>query len=112
MTPKMPTSSLRLVHISCPNRELAESIARHLVTAGLAATVHALPVDSFYRWDEKVVHNNEIALVARTDASRTAEIINHVMAVHPYEVPSVIETEITGGSDAYLNWVSASVVGG
>ena len=96
------------VHVTVPDRECAESIARALVTERLAACVNIVPgIQSIYRWDGELHADAEVLCLIKTEAGRFAELAARVKALHPYALPEIIAVEIAAGSPAYLDWVAA-----
>jgi periplasmic divalent cation tolerance protein len=98
------------VLIACPAGEPADSLARALVEAGLAACVNRLPgVRSTYRWKGEVVTDEEDLLVAKTTREAFAPLERFVLAHHPYDVPEIVALPILAGHAPYLAWLEASV---
>ncbi|SDC52180.1 divalent-cation tolerance protein CutA [Actinokineospora iranica] len=84
----------------------ADALASAIVDSRLGACAHIVgPITSVYRWDGKVVRDQEWRLVVKTAADRLDALIAHIKANHSYDVPMVIATEIVAGSDDYLSWV-------
>ncbi|MDP7113740.1 MAG: divalent-cation tolerance protein CutA, partial [Myxococcota bacterium] len=82
------------------------------VTARLAACVNIVPtIRSVYRWKGAIEKDEESLLVIKTTAARLAEVIEHVVRVHPYEVPEVVALPIDDGLPAYLSWLRDQVAG-
>ena len=46
-------------------------------------------------------------LVVKTRASHFDAIAAEAVALHPWEVPSIIATEITAVAPAYADWIAA-----
>jgi periplasmic divalent cation tolerance protein len=98
------------VLIACPSGEPAESLARALVEAGLAACVNRLPgVRSTYRWKGEMVTDEEDLLVAKTTREAFAALERFVLARHPYDVPEIVALPVVAGHAPYLAWLEASV---
>jgi periplasmic divalent cation tolerance protein len=101
-----PSPELRVVLCTAPDAETAETLARTLVEERLAACVNVLPgVRSFYRWQGKLEDAAELLLVVKTRADRCAALAARIQALHPYDLPEVLELAVGGGSAAYLDWV-------
>jgi periplasmic divalent cation tolerance protein len=97
---------VRVVFITVPNVECAETLARALVEERLAACVNVVPgIRSFYRWEGEVQNDPEVLLIAKTRADRCSALAARVDELHPYDLPEVLELPATGGSRAYLDWV-------
>ncbi|HVI54457.1 MAG TPA: divalent-cation tolerance protein CutA [Luteibacter sp.] len=98
------------VLIACPTGDTADTLARALVEAGLAACVNRLPgVRSTYRWKGEVVTDEEDLLVAKTTRETFAALERFVLSRHPYEVPEIVALPMVDGHAAYLAWLEASV---
>jgi periplasmic divalent cation tolerance protein len=95
---------------TCAGQEEASRIARYLVEKGLAACVNILPaVESIYRWQGAVESATEILLIIKTDSAHCVEAQAAVRQLHSYEVPEFLVLPVAGGSEAYLNWLKASL---
>lgn len=95
-----------LVLSNAPDEAVATRIADTLVSEGLAACVNiGILVQSVYRWQGVVEKATEIPLTIKTTASKQANLIERLIALHPYDVPEAIVVPIIGGYAPYLNWV-------
>lgn len=97
-----------IVHCSCPNGQVADTLARALVNERLAACVQAVAnVRSTYRWEGQLEQADEVLLLMKTTADRLDALTARIHALHPYEVPEVLAFEAVGGSAAYIQWLDA-----
>lgn len=102
----MATPSYQLVITTCPDDELAESLATTLVKEGLAACVNILPaVRSIYRWRGKVESAEERLLIVKSRVEDYAAVERRITELHSYELPEVIAVPIVTGLPAYLAWL-------
>lgn len=100
-----------LVITNCPNADVAQAIARHLVDDRLAACVNVLaPCLSIYRWQDQRCEDDEVPMLIKTTASLYPAVEAAIRKHHPFEVPEVIALDIAQGLPAYLSWVSSQVV--
>lgn len=91
-------------------RHDAEQIASELVSRRLAACVQISgPVVSTFRWQGKVETAEEWICTIKTSRSKFAAIEAAFQKLHPYEVPEIIATSITGGSSGYLAWLADQI---
>jgi periplasmic divalent cation tolerance protein len=99
-------AGVRVVLTSVPDAEVGARLARTLVEERLAACVNLVPgVQSFYRWQGQLEEAVELLLVVKTRADRSQALAARIQALHPYELPEVLELAPSGGSTAYLDWV-------
>ena len=99
-----------MVLCNCPDAATADRLASGLIEARLAACVNRLaPVQSVYRWDDRIETASEVPLLVKTTADGYPALQAWLVAEHPYEVPEIIALPLAGGLPAYLAWVSAEV---
>jgi periplasmic divalent cation tolerance protein len=102
-----------VVLMTAANREEASRIAEMLVGIRLAACVQILPeIQSVYRWQGKVVRENEVLLLAKTISNRFDELDREVRAIHSYETPEIVALPVTAVSEPYLDWLRMNVASG
>ena len=111
--PPIPQTSQALLALStCPNLEVARSLADALVERRLAACVNIVPgVESVYRWQGKIAHDRELLLVIKTQSKTLDALRQCLRELHPYEVPELITFTISDGLEEYLNWITTSMEG-
>jgi periplasmic divalent cation tolerance protein len=91
-------------------REDAGKIASALVEERLAACVQIVgPITSVYRWQGAVEEEKEILLLIKSTGDLVPRIAELLDRIHPYDVPELIATPITGGSSAYLSWLEENI---
>jgi periplasmic divalent cation tolerance protein len=97
------------VLVTCPNRRVAETLARAVVEERLAACANVVPgLTSIYRWKGKICRDREVLVIMKTRRSRFQALARRVRALHPYSVPEIIALPVAVGSPAYLAWVAES----
>ena len=90
--------------------DTAEILPHTLVARRLAACVNVLPaMTSVYLWGGKIERGEERQLIIKTTAEQLPKIEEAFRELHPYDIPELIALEIVGGSQRYLEWVTASV---
>ena len=100
-------SHVILVLTTVPSDALGEEIATALVTERLAACVNiSAPMTSIYRWKGNVERDTERQLVIKTTVDRVKVLQQRIKELHSYELPEFIVIELSGGSEAYLQWVA------
>jgi len=101
----------RVVLVTCGSLTEARRIARHVVSARLAACVNIIlsPVESFYTWKENLEKAREYLLVIKTAAKRLAAMEKEVQRLHSYDVPEFIALPIAAGSTNYLSWLQEGI---
>lgn len=100
-----------LVIASFPDEESAASTARALVDRGLCACGSLFPCRSIYTWKGEIVDATETVLHMKTRSDLVSDVIDAIVASHPYEVPEVVAIRIDDGHLPYLEWIADATVG-
>jgi periplasmic divalent cation tolerance protein len=94
-----------IVLTTLPSREAAETIARTLIEARLAACVQLIDgLRSIYRWRGRVEESAEVQLIAKTTPDASTALIDRLQALHPYDVPEILTLDATA-SASYAAWL-------
>jgi periplasmic divalent cation tolerance protein len=97
------------VQFTVDDRAVADIIATELLERRLAACVQVLgPVTSRYRWEGALETSEEWLALVKTTAGRADVVVEAIRARHPYDVPEVLVTPVTG-LPGYLAWIDDSV---
>ncbi len=92
------------------SRDAAETIARGLVEAHLAACTQIVgPIQSTYWWQGEVVRDEEYLILIKTRHDLYGQVEEWIKAHHPYTVPEILAVPVTAGNPDYLRWLDASV---
>ncbi|MCX6840837.1 MAG: divalent-cation tolerance protein CutA [candidate division WOR-3 bacterium] len=92
------------------SRAAARHIAKAVVKRRLAACVQIVgPIESTFRWLDKVETAREWLCLMKTTQARYRELVTAVEAIHPYDTPEIIALPIAAGSRRYLDWLASSV---
>ena len=99
-------SAHHMVLCTCPDQDVAASIANALVDAKLAACVNIVPgLRSVYRWKGARETAEEVLLIIKSRVDDYTPLETAVRALHPYELPEIIAVPISTGLPAYLSWL-------
>ena len=82
-----------------------------LLEQKLIACANILPPHkAMYVWDGMVQnHENECAVIMKSTDEKFSAIETYVVDHHDYEVPCLVQMEITGGHNPFLEWVKGAV---
>jgi periplasmic divalent cation tolerance protein len=101
-----------VVTTTVDDRAVADRLSANAVAMRLAACAQiAGPITSTYRWEGDVESATEHRIDFKTAADRVDALVAHLLAAHPYKVPEVVVTAVTGGNPAYAAWVVAETRG-
>ncbi|HVX02638.1 MAG TPA: divalent-cation tolerance protein CutA [Nitrososphaera sp.] len=88
-----------------PIEESAAEVGKKLVKEGLCACISFTKVRSIYSWKGKL--ENQLECIAFFKAAGgSAQALKEALArLHPYEVPEIMEIEVSDVSMPYLSWL-------
>ncbi|MEP7213176.1 MAG: divalent-cation tolerance protein CutA [Acidobacteriota bacterium] len=96
-----------IVLTTTSNAAEAETLARQIVDARLAACVQILPqIRSVYFWEGKVHTEPEHLLLIKTLHQRFDELREFIVSNHSYDTPEITAFETDKVSERYNNWLS------
>jgi len=91
-----------------PTMEDARRIAGRLVEQRLAACVQIVgPIESVYRWKDKVETAQEWQCWIKTRGNLYGRVENTIRELHPYNVPEILSS-VVEASKPYLEWLRDS----
>lgn len=86
-------------------------IGEDLVSGRYAACVNIVPgITSIYHWKGDLCRDNEFLLIIKSRQALFEIIRDRILTLHPYEVPEIISSRISGGSEKYLNWIAENTL--
>ncbi len=107
------TSQIFLAFSTCPNEAVAQQIAETLVTEQLAACVNRIAgVRSSYLWEGQLQDDAEVLLIIKSTVERLSQVERRLKELHPYELPEFVTLPVSGGNEAYLDWIRRNVLSG
>jgi periplasmic divalent cation tolerance protein len=98
---------VNFVYMTAGSMEEARKIGNALVISRLAACVNILDnMNSIYMWQEKVQDDREIVMIAKTTEARVPALVEKVKSLHSYDCPCIVSIPISGGNQAFLDWIA------
>lgn len=97
-----------LLYVTASGEDEARRIGRALVDEHLAACANVIPgMRAIYRWQGVVVEESEAVLIVKTRETLAHEVTARIKALHGSELPCVVVLPISGGNEAFLDWITA-----
>ncbi|MCM2388971.1 divalent-cation tolerance protein CutA [Streptomyces albipurpureus] len=94
------------VSTATADRQSAESLARSVVVARLAAGAQIIgPVTSAFWHDGEFGTGEEWQILFKARADRYSELEDHLLAHHPWRNPEISATDIVRGSAGFFEWM-------
>jgi len=103
--------SLRIVFCSCPRTE-TKKLARKVIEERAGACVQILPsIESVYYWKGEICEDEEALLLIKTESGAVQQLIDLLIAHHPYTTPEVMAVGVVEGecTEGYRNWLLEEV---
>ena len=94
-----------MVYVTCRDGEEARKISTHLLDNKLIACANIFPINSLYKWDDKLEDSKEIVIIAKSIKEKFQEIEKQVKKMHSYKTPCIVMIEINESNKDYLDWV-------
>lgn len=97
-----------LFYITTSGENEARRLGEAAIEARLAACANVLPVQSLYRWNGAMQHDEENVLLLKTLPSHMDQLSDFIRSLHSYTLPCIMhwETEV---NDDYGQWVMNEV---
>ena len=86
--------------------ENADNIALKLVDSNLAKCVQVDNVTSLYKWNGKLLKDDEFRLMIKASSNNYKLIEQMILDLHDYESPQILKVDISDGLSSYLEWLN------
>ncbi len=97
---------MSILYCPFPSEESALTLAKMLIEKKLIACAQILPpVKSVFQWDNEIKIEHEIVMILKTRKENFEIIEQLVLAHHPYEIPCLLELEVSRQNSSYLSWL-------
>ena len=100
-----------MIYTTLPDKAITKKIAKTLVDEKLIACANFFPIESIYKWKNKLAEDKEYALIMKTRKTLYKQSKKRLKELHPYEVPAIVSYEIKEGSKDYLSWIKEETKG-
>ena len=101
---------VKFIYMTAGSKDEARKIGKELVVGRLAACVNILDnMNSFYMWQGEIQDDTEVVIIAKTTEDRLPALIEKVKALHSYDCPCIVAIPVSGGNQAFLNWIVEEV---
>jgi periplasmic divalent cation tolerance protein len=99
-----------LVYTTFPTKEAAETAAHVLLDEQLAAGANFFTVDSLFRWQGKIEHRGESAVLFQAERRFYKRIEARLKQLHTDKVPQIVMWRIKDGFPPFLQWIMDETV--
>lgn len=99
---------MAFLYVICKGKKEAEKISAHLLKKRLIACSNMFPVQSMYRWNQKIVNDSEYAVLAKANNKNYKKASDEVKKIHSYEIPCILRIEAKANKE-YEDWANREV---
>ena len=97
-----------LIISTYPNKKSILKIANKLVKTKIIACVNISKINSVYSWNGKIQNSSEYIAIFKTIEKNKTKLKKKITETHPYDVPEIVEIDVTSINKSYLNWLIES----
>ena len=97
-----------LIISTYPNKKSILKISNELVKTKIIACVNISKIDSVYSWNGKIQNSSEYIAIFKTITKNKTKLKKKITETHPYDVPEIVEIDVTSINKSYLNWLIES----
>ena len=90
---------------SYPDRKSIIKIAKLFVKNKVVACVNISKISSVYSWNKKIENTSEYIAIFKTTSKNKKLLKEKIRETHPYDVPEIIEIDVTSINKSYLDWL-------
>ncbi len=106
----MEVSNYCIVSTTTDTKENAKIITQVLLEKKLIACAQCTSTQSSYRWQGKVIEDEETFLQMKTKKSLFPKIKKEIEALHTYLVPEIIMISLLDANAKYLQWIEDETI--
>ena len=102
----MKAEDFLLVYCMVPDKQIGESLSRHLLSLKLIACANLFSQGkSFYEWKGQFQKSQELALIFKTKKSLYKKMSEELIKKHPYECPGLCALPLSHAHKPFLKWI-------
>lgn len=88
-----------------PDKNSIIKISKELVKTKIVACVNITKISSIYLWQGKLENASEYLALFKTSNKNKKILKEQIKKTHPYDVPEIVEINVTSINKSYLNWI-------
>jgi periplasmic divalent cation tolerance protein len=101
---------ISLLYTTFPHKEEATKVTQELLEKHLIACANILgPIQSLYFWKDKLEKSQEVAVLFKTIAAKTQEVIDRIQELHSYDTPAILEIPVGKAALSFCEWIHQEV---
>ncbi|HUQ85096.1 MAG TPA: divalent-cation tolerance protein CutA [Candidatus Limnocylindrales bacterium] len=98
-----------LIVTTIHKKEDAQKIGKGLLTHRLIVCYNLFPIESAFWWKGKIEEGNETMMIMKTKKENFGNVEEFIQKNSGYEVPEVIQINVSKVNKPYLLWLESEV---
>ncbi|MDB1135793.1 divalent-cation tolerance protein CutA [Candidatus Anaplasma sp. TIGMIC] len=100
-----------IIYVTMPDHDTACKISSELLNHRLISCANTFSnVTSMYLWNGELNTDTECVTIMKTLTHLCERAMQKIQELHPYDVPAVFSIPVKDCSQAFLDWMSSSLV--
>ena len=92
------------------SNENCESIKNKLLSEKLSPCIQVIKnIKSSYLWEDKIVSDNEMMILIKTEFKNVELIIKEIKSLHLYDTPEILSYDFDILSEKYKKWFDVNI---
>jgi len=91
-----------------PDKKSISKIANELIKTKTVACVNISKISSIFSWKNKIENTSEYLVIFKTVSKNKTLLKQKIKETHPYDVPEIVEIDVSSINESYLNWLIES----
>jgi len=98
-----------ILYVTFPNIEEAKKVSKYLIEKRLIACANFIPINSMYRWDNKIQDENETVALLKTKIDNHKLVEKEIKNLHSYDCPCIIKLDVEANKE-YEEWIQDETI--
>ena len=98
-----------LLYVTHANKNDAELLCKILLNENLISCANFFPINSIYKWDNKIINENETVSLIKFNKSNIVKVEKRINELHPYEVPCIMRIPVDTNIE-FEKWINSQKV--
>jgi len=99
-------SEICTIYTTFADRDEACKVIKNLLDENLIACANIIDgMMSVYKWQGELCQEREVAVLLKTTTEQSQSVISRVTELHSYDIPCVVQWDITDANPDYENWL-------
>ena len=99
---------MTILYVTCKDKAEAKKISKHLLNKNLIACANIFPIESIYKWENKIKEDSEIVILLKTSDNHIKKINEEIKSIHSYDIPCILQIDAKANKE-FQDWVNSQI---